>query len=199
MIVLETADVDIAVGTVEGSLAFQLTVDEVPAVLVAAGVAALALAIGFAVGELALVGAAVFEFEAAEPGKLIGLELAAVGHAVFFEGAFTVAPAQFETAVVTAAVGAQGALAVEQPLIELPAIDLAIAAVPFTLAVPLAFIELTGVPAAIRVVDPALALQQAIDHVATIASAVRQPRIRGQQRFAISASGEHQGQGNECK
>ena len=67
LIVLEAADIDIAIGAVEGPVAFQLTVDEMPGELIAAGVAALAFAVGFAVGELALIRAAVFEFQTTEP------------------------------------------------------------------------------------------------------------------------------------
>ncbi|MNL24257.1 hypothetical protein D3C87_1456840 [compost metagenome] len=67
MIVLEAADVDVAVCAVECPVAFQLTVDEAPGELIAVAVAALAFAVGFAVGELALIGAAVFEFQMAEP------------------------------------------------------------------------------------------------------------------------------------
>ncbi|MNL89595.1 hypothetical protein D3C87_2200140 [compost metagenome] len=67
MIVLEAADIDIAIGTVEGAVAFQLAVSEMPGELIAAGIAALAFAVGFAVGELTLVLAAVFEFQTTEP------------------------------------------------------------------------------------------------------------------------------------
>ncbi|MNI47962.1 hypothetical protein D3C73_1025050 [compost metagenome] len=151
-----------------------------PGELIAVAVAALAIAIGLAVGELALIGAAIFELQAAEPRILVGLEPAPVKHAVFFEGAFAVASAQLEATVVTATVGGQGPLAIEQALLELPAIDLAIAAMPFTLAMPLALIELAGVPAAVRVVDAALALQQPVDQLPAIASTVRQAGIRGQ-------------------
>ena len=77
-----------------------------------------------------------------------------------------------------------------QPLLELAFIDFAIAAMPFARAVPLAFVELPGVPAAVGVVHAALALQQAIDHIATVATAIGQARIGRQQRFAVSASGE---------
>ena len=84
-------------------------------------------------------------------------------------------------------------------MLELAAIDLAVAAVPFALAMPLALVELAGVPAAIRVVDASLTLQQAIDQFTAIASAVRQASVRRQRRFAVAASGEHQGQGKECK
>ena len=67
LIVLEAADVNVALGAVEGAVAFQLSVDEMPGELIAAGVAALAFTVGFALGELALVGAAVVEFETTEP------------------------------------------------------------------------------------------------------------------------------------
>ncbi|MNR43419.1 hypothetical protein D3C85_1620390 [compost metagenome] len=90
-------------------------------------------------------------------------------------------------------------MAVEQALIEQPAVDLAVAAVPFALTMPLALVELPGVPAAVRVVDTALALQQAIDQITAIASAVRQASVWRQRGFAVAASGEHQGQGEEGK
>ncbi|VVN13932.1 hypothetical protein PS624_03978 [Pseudomonas fluorescens] len=199
LIVLEAADVDIAVSAVEGAVAFQLPVNEMPAERVAAGIATLAFTVGFAVGELALIGAAVVHFQTAEPGVLVSLEFAPIGHGVFFQRAFAFAPALLEAAGVTAGVGGQAALTVEQALLELAAIDLAIAAVPFALTMPLTFVELAGIPTAVGVVDTALTLQQAIDQFTAIASAVRQARIRGQQRFAVAARGEHQGQGKGCK
>ncbi|MNG40470.1 hypothetical protein D3C84_1290630 [compost metagenome] len=67
LIVFKAADVNVALGAVEGPVAFQLSVDKMPGELIAAGVAALAFAVGLAVGELALVGAAVVEFETTEP------------------------------------------------------------------------------------------------------------------------------------
>ena len=107
-------------------------------------------------------------------------------------GAFAVALTLFETADVAVARRGQAALAVEQALLELAFIDLAVAAMPFALAVPLAFIELARVPTAIGVIHPALALQQAIDHIATVTTAIGQPRIGRQQRFAVAARGEQQ-------
>lgn len=82
----------------------------------------------------------------------------------------------------------------EQALLELAAIDLAIAAMPFPGAVPLAFVELPGVPAAIGVVDAPLALQQPVHQVAAIAAAVGQARVGRQRRFAVATGGEQQGQ-----
>ncbi len=199
LIVLEATDIDVAVSAVERTVAFKLTVDEMAGERIAAGITALAFAIGFAVGELALIRAAVIHFETAEPGILISLEFATVGHGVFFQRAFAVTPALFEAAGVTAGIGGQAALTVEQPPLELAAIDLAITAMPFALPMPLPLVELPGVPAAVGVVDTSLTLQQAIDQLAAIASAVRQARIRGQQRFAVAASGKQQGQGKGCK
>ncbi|MNF73967.1 hypothetical protein D3C84_559870 [compost metagenome] len=170
-----------------------------PAELIAAGIAALAFAIGLAMGELALVLAAVFEFQAPEAGILIGLEFAAIGHAVFLERALALASTQFETAGVAAVMGGQHALAMEQALVETTAVDLAVAAVPFALAMPLALVELAGIPAAVRVVDATLALQQAIDQIAPIPTTIGQPCVRRQQRFAVATCGEQQGQCKRCK
>src|SRR5450830_258604 len=178
LVALETAGILVAVGAVEGTDPFQLTVDEVAGEQVAVGVATLALAVGLAVGEFGLVLAAVFQFQMAEARVLVVLAFAAVGHAGFFERAFAIAPALLEAAGVVAVVHGQGALAVEQALLELALVDLAIAAMPLAVALPLAMVELAGVPAAAGVVDTALALQQPIDHFAAIATAVRQTSVR---------------------
>jgi len=190
LVLLELADIDVAIGAVERAVAFQLSIDEVAAELVAAVIVALAFAIGLAMGELALVLAAVGQLQATQAGVLVVHEFAAIGHLPLFEGAFAVASTVLETADILAAGRGQAALAVEQPLLELAFIDFAIAAMPFARAVPLAFVELPGVPAAVGVVHAALALQQAIDHIATVATAIGQARIGRQQRFAVSASGE---------
>src|SRR5450830_94873 len=178
LVALEAAGILVAVGAVEGADPFQLTIDEVASEQVAVGIAALALAVGLAVGELALVLAAVFQFQVAEAGVLVVLEFATVGHARFFERAFAVAPALLEAAGVVTVVHGQGALAVEQALLELALVDLAIATMPLAVALPLAMVELAGVPTAAGVVDAALALQQPIDHFAAIATAVRQTSVR---------------------
>ena len=49
---MEPADVLVAVGTVKAAVALQLAVDEFAGELIAAGIAALPFAIGFAMGEL---------------------------------------------------------------------------------------------------------------------------------------------------
>ena len=128
--------------------------------LVAAVVVALAFAIRLAVGELALVLAAVRQLQATEAGILVVLEFAAIGHLALFEGAFAVASTVLEAAHIVAACRGQAALAIEQALLELAFIDFAIAAMPLALAVPLAIFEIPCVPTAVRVVDAALALQQ---------------------------------------
>ncbi|CRM68493.1 hypothetical protein [Pseudomonas sp. 22 E 5] len=177
LVLFELADIDIAVGTVEGAIAFKLAVDKTAAELVAAVVVALAFAVGFAVHELALVLAAVGQLQAAKAGILIVFEFAAIGHLPLFEGAFAVASPVLETADVAAARRGQAAMAVEQALLELAFVDLAVAAMPFALAVPLAFVELAGVPTAVGVVHAALALQQTVDHITPITAAVGQARI----------------------
>ncbi|MNJ65792.1 hypothetical protein D3C77_618310 [compost metagenome] len=101
-----------------------------------------------------------------------------------------------EGAGIVAARGGQLTQPLEQPCGELAAVHLAVAAVPFALAVPLAVLEGTGVPAAVGVVDPSLALQQAIDHLPPVPPTVRQARVRREQRFAIAAGGEQQDQGD---
>ncbi|MNE63738.1 hypothetical protein D3C80_1591080 [compost metagenome] len=87
----------------------------------------------------------------------------------------------------------------EQALVEAATVDLAVAAVPFALTMPLALVELAGVPAAVRVVDATLALQQPIDQIAPIPTAIGQACVRRQQRFAVAACGEQQGQCKRCK
>ncbi len=109
------------------------------------------------------------------------LEFAPVGHTGFLEGAFAVAPAQFEAAGVAAVMERQGALAVEQAVLELALVDLAITAVPLAIAMPLTIDELAGIPTATRVVDAPLALQQTVDHFPTVAATVRQTGVWRQQ------------------
>jgi hypothetical protein len=114
---------------------------------------------GFALGELALILAAVFQFEVAEAGKLVILESAAIAHATLFEGAFTFAAPLLEAADVLAVVGGQAALPVPQATLEFAAVHVAIAGMPFPLALIHAIAEFARVPSAVRVVDAALALQ----------------------------------------
>jgi hypothetical protein len=79
---------------------------------------------------------------------------------------------------------------VKQAVLELAAIDVAVAGVPFAGTMPLAILELTGIPTAVGVVDPALALQQAIDDIAAVTAAVGQTCVWGRQWFALAASRE---------
>ncbi|OMP13255.1 adenosine monophosphate-protein transferase FICD [Corchorus olitorius] len=81
------------------------------------------------------------------------------------QGSLAIASAQLEAAAVAAGGGGQFALAVEQALLELADIDLAIAAVPLALAIQLAVAEMPGVPTAVGIVDTTLTLQQAVHHI----------------------------------
>ncbi|MNH26698.1 hypothetical protein D3C79_867630 [compost metagenome] len=130
---------------------------------------------------------------------LVVLELAAVQQAGFFQGALAIAAAQLETTGVAAARCLQGAQAVEQALLKLAKVDLAIAAMPLALTMPLAIMEVAGIPAAVGVIDAPFALQQAIDDLAPEAAAIGQAGIRWRQRFAIATGGEQQGQGKGNK
>lgn len=163
--------------------------------LVAAGVAANPRAIGLTLDEQALVAAAVSQFQLAGAIVLVVLELAAVSLVVLLQRALAIASAVFERTSVVAAGSGEVAQALEQPFAELAAVHLAIAAVPFALAVPLAILEGAGVPAAVGVVDASFTLQQAIDHLATVAAAIGQACVRWRQRFAFATGGEQHDQG----
>ncbi|MNE33479.1 hypothetical protein D3C80_1271490 [compost metagenome] len=195
----ETTDVLIALGTVESAIAFELAVDKVAAELVGAGIAADAFAIGLAFGEQALVLAAVLEFQVAGAGILVCLETAAVAQFGILERAFTFAPAHVEAAGVAAAIGLQATLAVEQALLELATVDLAIAAVPFAFALPLAVAEITDVPTAVGIVHAPWPLQQAIDHFATVAATIRQASVGRRKRFSVTTGSEQQQQGERSE
>ncbi|MNP00096.1 hypothetical protein D3C76_918800 [compost metagenome] len=142
-----------------------------------------------------MIAAAVSQLQLTGTFVLVFLELAPVGLVGLFEGALAIAAAVIERAGIVAARRGQFAQALEQALGELPAIDLAIAAVPLALPVPLAILEGARVPAAIGIIDAPFTLQQAVDDLAPVAAAVGQPRIRRRQRFAIAAGSEQQDQG----
>ena len=155
---LERALVLVAVGAVEDAVAFKFAIDELADELIAAGIAAPAGAVGFAVGKLALVLAAVFQLQMAIARELVILEVAAIAQGTLLERAFALAVAQLEPALVGAVVGRQAAMAAVQALGEIAAIAIAIASVPLALAVPLAIFEIPCVPITVRVVDTALAI-----------------------------------------
>ncbi len=78
----------------------------------------------------------------------------------------------------------------EQALLEAAAIDFAVTAVPFALAMPLAIEKRTGIPTAVGVVDPALALQQTIHHLSTVTTAIGQASVGRGKGLAIAAGGD---------
>lgn len=91
---------------------------------------------------------------------------------------FAVTQPEFEIADIARAVArGQSTLALIQALLEAAFVDVAIAGMPFPLTLPKPVYKLAGVPPAVGVVDPSLALQQAVDHVATVASAIGQAAV----------------------
>ncbi len=125
---------------------------------------------------------------------------ALITHALLAVAALAVEAALAKLPFETAVIGeAETPLALEQAVAEFAFVAVAGGAQPEPLAVPLAVLECALIAGAVGVVQPTLALQQPVDDGPAITPAVGQDGIGWRQRFAFTTGGEQAGEKKQVK
>ena len=128
----------------------------------------------------------------------VGAELALVAGLALAKPPLALHVAAMEVPFVDPAAGeAEAALAVEKAVVEGAFVTVAVGGLPEALAMPAPVAERAFVEAATGIVDAPVALDQPVDQGAPVAPAIGQHAIGGQDRLALAAGGEQQGNGGK--